>query len=58
MSRSVKGIFDKHPPLFKYVKTWNINMVLELFDHMGDSKLSFKDSTRKLDSSSLSHFGS
>ena len=49
VSRFVKGIFNKHPPLPKYVKTWDINMVLELFDHMGDnSKLSFKDLTRKL----------
>ena len=49
VSRFVKGIFNKHPPLPKYVKPLDINMVLELFDHMGDnSKLSFKDLTRKL----------
>ena len=49
VSKFVEGIFNKHPPLPKYVKTWDINMVLELFDHMGDnSKLSFKDLTRKL----------
>ena len=34
------------------LKTWDINMVLELFDHMGDNrdnfKLSFKDFTRNL----------
>ena len=49
VSRFVKGILNKHPPLPTYVKTWDINMVLELFDHMGDnSNLSFKDLTRKL----------
>ena len=49
VSRFVKGIFNIHPPLPKYVKTWDINVVLELFYHKGDnSKLSFKDLARKL----------
>ena len=49
VSRFVKEIFYKHSPLPNGVETWDIIMVLELFDHMEDkSKFSFKDLTRNI----------
>ena len=49
ISRYVKGIYNKHPPLPKYVNTWDMNKLLTYYDNMGsNSELTFKQLCRKI----------
>ena len=49
ISRYIKGIFNKHPPLPKYVKIWDINCLLTYYEKLGDNKeLSFKELCKKV----------
>ena len=49
ISRQVKGIYNKHPPLPKYVSIWNMNKLLTYYDNMGpNSELKFKQLYRKI----------
>ena len=47
--RFLKGIYNRHPPLPKYVKIWDINDVLCLYNQLPDNQqLSIKDLSHKL----------
>ena len=49
ISRYVKGIYNKHPPLPKYVNIWKMNKLLTYYDNMGpNSELTFKQLCRKI----------
>ena len=47
-SRCIKGIYNKHLPLPKYVNIWNMNKLLIYYDNMEpNSELTFKQLCRK-----------
>ena len=49
VKRFMKGIFQSRPPLPRYCKTWDVNLVLQYIGSMGNSQeLSLKDLTLKL----------
>jgi len=49
VKRFMKGIFQSRPPLLRYCKTWDVNLVLQYIGSMGNSQeLSLKDLTLKL----------
>ena len=49
VKRFMKGIFQSRPPLPRYCKTWDVNLVLQHIGSLGHSQeLSFKDLTLKL----------
>ena len=49
ISRYLKGIFNRHPPLLKYKQIWDINEVLEYYANLPDNKeLEFKYIAKKL----------
>lgn len=49
VKRFMKGIFQSRPPLPRYCKTWDVNLVLQHIGSMGNSQeLSLKDLTLKL----------
>ena len=49
VKRFMKGIFQSRPPLPRYCKTWDVNLVLQYIGTMGNSQeLSLKDLTLKL----------
>lgn len=49
VKRFMKGIFQSRPPLPRYSKTWDVNLVLQYIGAMGNSQeLSLKDLTLKL----------
>ena len=49
VKRFMKGIFQSRPPLPRYCKTWDVNLVLQYIGSMGKSQeLSLKDLTLKL----------
>ena len=49
IARFLKGIFNRHPPLPKYVDIWDINKVLDFYKTLPDNKqLSLKEITQKL----------
>ena len=50
ISRYVKGIYNKHPPLPKYdVNIWDMNKLLTYYDNMGpNSELTFKQLRKKI----------
>ncbi|XP_068761480.1 uncharacterized protein [Montipora capricornis] len=49
VKRFLKGIFQSRPPLPRYCKTWDVNLVLQYINSMGNSQeLSLKDLTLKL----------
>lgn len=48
VKRFMKGIFQSRPPLPRYCKTWDVNLVLQYIGSMGNSQeLSLKDLTLK-----------
>ena len=49
ISQYIKGIYNKHPPLPKYVNIWDMNRLLIYYDNVGPiSELSFKQLFRKI----------
>ena len=49
IARFIKGIFNRHPPLPKYVQIWDINTVLNFYNSSPDNEfLPLKDLTQKL----------
>ena len=49
ISRYLKGIFDRHPPLPKYAQIWDINQVLDYYTNLPDNEeLEFKYLVKKL----------
>eukprot|EP00794_Sanderia_malayensis_P004314 gene4314-4887_t len=49
IARFLKGIFNRHPPLPKYVHIWDINKVLGFYKTLPDNEqLSLKEITQKL----------
>ena len=49
ISRYLKGIFNRHPPLPKYKQIWDINQVLHYYTNLPDNKeLEFKYIVKKL----------
>ncbi|XP_068671158.1 uncharacterized protein [Montipora foliosa] len=49
IKRFMNGIFQSRPPLPRYCKTWDVNLVLQYIGSMGNSQeLSLKDLTLKL----------
>ena len=49
ISRYLKGIFNRHPPLPKYTQIWDINQVLDYFTNLPDNEeLEFKKKKKKL----------
>ena len=49
ISRYVRGIYNKHPPLPKCVIIWDMNKLLTYYDNMGsNSELTFKQLCRKI----------
>ena len=49
VKRFMKGIFQSRPPVPRYCKTWDVNLVLQYIGSMGNSQeLSLKDLTYKL----------
>lgn len=49
VKRFMKGVFQSRPPLPRYSKTWDVNLVLQYIGTMGNSQeLSLKDLTLKL----------
>ena len=48
ISRYIKGFYNKHPPLPKYVNIWDMNKLLIYYKNMGpSSELTFKQLCRK-----------
>ena len=49
ISKFMKGIYNKHPILPRYVNIWNINILLAYFEYLpGNSELTLKCLTEKL----------
>ena len=49
ISRYLKGIFNRHPPLPKYKQIWDINQVLDYYTNLPDNEeLEFKYIVKKL----------
>ena len=49
ISRHLKGIFNRYPPLPKYTKIWDINQVLDYYTNLPDNEeLECKKSVKKL----------
>ena len=46
--RYLKGIYDRHPPLLKYVNIWDISILLRYYDNMdSNDNLQFKALVKK-----------
>ena len=48
ISRYMKGIYNKHPPLPKYVNIWDMNTLLIYYDKGPNSELTFKQLCPKI----------
>ena len=48
ISRYLKGIYNRHPPLPKYTSIWDISLVLDYYNSIEtNDKLKFKDLVKK-----------
>ena len=48
VSRYLKGIYNRHPPLPKYVNIWDISLLLRYYDNMdSNDNLQFKVLVKK-----------
>ena len=48
ISRYLKGIFNRHPPLPKYTQIWDINQVLDYYTNLNNEELGFEYIVKKL----------
>ena len=49
ISRYLKGIYNTHPPLPKYVDTWDLTLLLKYYEHKENNDcLEFKEFVKRL----------